>query len=96
MERLVFLRGPHEGHELYVALYDTEYLKRVLKMSGLDKKTKDLIKQALTKTQPFLTLCINQTPISPAKKTITAHVCSATNPTALPKKPKMAPKNFPR
>ena len=50
MERLVFLRGSHEGHELYVALYDTEYLKRVLKMSGLDKKTKDLIKQALTKT----------------------------------------------
>ena len=51
VERVVFRRGPHEGHELsYFALYDTEYLKRVLKMSGLDKKTKDLKKQALTNT----------------------------------------------
>ena len=51
VERVVFKRGPHEGHELsYFALYDTEYLKRVLKMSGLDKKTKDLKKQALTNT----------------------------------------------
>ena len=40
----------HEGNELsYVALYDTKYLKRVLKIPGLDKKTKDLIKQALKK-----------------------------------------------
>ena len=50
VERVVFLRGPHEGHKIHVALCDTEYLKKVLKMSGLDKKTKDLIKHALTKT----------------------------------------------
>ena len=31
--------GPYEGYEFsYVALYDTEYLRGVLKMSGLDKK----------------------------------------------------------
>ena len=51
VEGVVFMRGHDEGTELlYVALYDTKYLKRVLKMSGLDRKTKDLIKQALTKT----------------------------------------------
>ena len=51
VEGVVFMRGHDAGTELlYVALYDTKYLKRVLKMSGLDKKTKDLIKQALTKT----------------------------------------------
>ena len=50
-ERVVFMRGPYEGYELaYAALYDTKYLKKVLKMSGRDKKTKDLIRQALTKT----------------------------------------------
>ena len=44
VERVVFMGGPYEGNELsYVALYDTKYLKKVLKMSGLDKKTKDLI-----------------------------------------------------
>ena len=41
-------------------------------MSGLDRKTKDLIKQALEKTQPFLTFFINHIPISPATKTIKA------------------------
>ena len=51
VEKVVFMAGPYEGYELsYVALCDTKYLKRVLKMSGLEKKTKDLIKQALTKT----------------------------------------------
>ena len=51
VERVVFMAGPYEGYELsYVALCDTKYLKRVLKMSGLEKKTKDLIKQALAKT----------------------------------------------
>ena len=46
-----FYGGSYEGDELsYVALYDTKYVKRVLKMSGLDRKTKDLIKQALEKT----------------------------------------------
>ena len=41
----------YEGDELsYVALYATKYVKRVLKISGLDRKTKDLIKQALEKT----------------------------------------------
>ena len=34
----------------HVVLHDTEYLRGVLKMSGLDKKTKGLIKQALAKT----------------------------------------------
>ena len=43
-----FMAGPYKGYELsYVALCDTKYLKRVLKMSDLEKKTKDLIKQAL-------------------------------------------------
>ena len=35
--------------------------------------------------------CINHTPMSPATKAIKVHVCSATNPMALPKKPKKAP-----
>ena len=74
----------------YVALYDTEYLKRVLKMSSISNKTKDLTEQALKKTQPFLTLCINHAPISSATKRIKVHVCSATNPTPLPKKPERA------
>ena len=47
----VFMREPYVGYELSrVALDDTKYLRGVLKMSGLDKKTKDLIKQALAKT----------------------------------------------
>ena len=37
------------------------------------------------------TLCINHTPRSPVTKAIKTHVCSATNPTASPKKPTMAP-----
>ena len=41
------------------------------------------------------TLCINSTPISPATKTVKAHVCSATNPTVLPKKLRMAPTTLP-
>ena len=50
VEKVAFMRGFYEGYELsHVALYYTEYLRKVLKMSGLDKKTKDLIKQALTK-----------------------------------------------
>ena len=45
------MAGPYEGYELsYVAFCDTKYFKKVLKMSGLKKKIKDLIKQALTKT----------------------------------------------
>ena len=51
MEKVLFMAGPYKGYELsYVALYDTKYLKRLLKMSGLERKTKDLIKQALAKT----------------------------------------------
>ena len=51
VEKVVFMAGPYEGYELsYVALCDTKYLRRVLKMSGLEKKTRDLKKQALTKT----------------------------------------------
>ena len=50
VEKVVFMGVTYEGHQLsYVALYDTEYLRGASKMSGLDKKTKDLIKQALAK-----------------------------------------------
>ena len=43
--------GPYEGQELsYGTLYDTEYLKGLLKKSDLDKKTKYLIKKTLAKT----------------------------------------------
>ena len=51
VEKVVFMSGPYEGYELsYVAPYDTKYLRKVLKISGLEKKTKDLIKQALART----------------------------------------------
>ena len=51
VERVVFMRGPYKGQEWSnVALCDTEYLKKALKRSDLDKKIKDLIKQALAKT----------------------------------------------
>ena len=51
MEKVVSMAGPYKGYDLsYVALYDTKYLKRMLKMSDIEKKTKDLIKQALAKT----------------------------------------------
>ena len=51
VEKAVFMAGPYKGYKLsYVALCDTKYLKRVLKMSVLEKKTKDLIKQVLAKT----------------------------------------------
>ena len=50
VERVVFMRGPYKGQELSnVALCNTEYLKKALKRSRLDKKTKSYIKQALTK-----------------------------------------------
>ena len=50
VEKVVFMAGPYKGYELsYVVLYGTKYLKRVFKMSGLEKKAKHLIKQALTK-----------------------------------------------
>ena len=89
VERVVFMRGPYKGQEWSnVALCDTEYLKKALKRSDLDKKIKDLIKQALAKTLLFLTFFINHTPISPVAKTIRVHVCSATNPTAFPRKRK--------
>ena len=42
VEKVVFMRGPYRGQELSsVALCDTEYLKRALKRSGLDKKNKE-------------------------------------------------------
>ena len=51
VEKVVFMSGPYEGYKLsYVAPYDTKYLRKVLKISGLEKKTKDLIKQALART----------------------------------------------
>ena len=50
VEKAVFMVGPYKDYELsYVTLCDTKYLKRVLKMLDLQKKTKDLIKQALVK-----------------------------------------------
>ena len=46
VEKAVFMAGPYKGYDLsYVALYDTKYLKRMLKISGLENKTKDLIKK---------------------------------------------------
>ena len=71
------------------------YLKKLLKSSGLGKKTKDLIKQALQNTYSPITFCINHQPISPATKTIRDHVRSATNPTAFPRKLKIAPTTLP-
>ena len=51
VEKVVFMAGRYISNDLsYVALYDTKYLKRMLKISGLEKKTKNLIKQALAKT----------------------------------------------
>ena len=88
VEKVVFMAGPYKGYDLsYVALCDTKYLKRMLKISDLEKKTKNLIKQALAKTKLFLTFCINHQPTSPATKTIKAHVCSGKLkivPTTLP------------
>ena len=46
-------------------------------------------------TDPSLTLFINHTPISPAAKTIKAHACSTTNPTAFPRKLKIEPTTLP-
>ena len=40
------------------------------------------------------TLCINHTATRPAPKAIKSHTCSVTNPTALPKKLKMASSTF--
>ena len=48
VEKAVFMAGPYKGYELsYVALCDTKW---VLKMSDIEKTTKDQIKQALVKT----------------------------------------------
>ena len=45
VEKVVFMVGPYKGYLLsYVALCHTKYLKRLLKMSDLEKKAKDLIK----------------------------------------------------
>ena len=45
------MRGPYVGYELSrVDLDDSKYISGVLNMSGLDKNTKGLIKQALEKT----------------------------------------------
>ena len=93
VERVVFMRGPYRGQELSsVALCDTEYLKRALKRSGLDKKNKEPDK---TSTGKDLTFCINHQPTSPATAIIRVHVCSATNPTVFPRKLKIAPKRIP-
>ena len=42
------------------------------------------------KTLILFNLCINHQQMSPTTKTIKAHVCSATNPTAFPRKLKIA------
>ena len=96
VEKVVFMAGPYKGYDLsYVALCDTRYLKRMLKISDLEKKTKNLIKQALAKTKLFLTFCFNHQPTSPATKTIKAHVCLATNPTAFLRKLRIPPTTLP-
>ena len=43
----------------------------------------------------FLTFCINHQPTRLATKTIRAHVCSTRNPTAFPRKLKIAPTALP-
>ena len=54
VKKVVFMRGLYEGYELSrVALYDTKYLRGVLKMSGLGKKTKDLIKKHWQRPNSF-------------------------------------------
>ena len=51
LKRVVFVEGPFEDHKLsYIVLCDSKYLIKVLKMSCLDMKTKDLIKKTLAKT----------------------------------------------
>ena len=51
VKEIVLMAGHYKGYELSsVSLCDTKYLKTVLKMSSLEKKTRDLIKQALAKT----------------------------------------------
>ena len=54
-----------------------------------------LMWQALEKVSLFLTFCINHQPTSPATKAIKAHVCLATNPTAFPRKLKIAATTLP-
>ena len=54
VKKLVFMRGLYDGYELSrVALDDTKYLRGVLKMSGLGKKTKDLIKKHWQRPNSF-------------------------------------------
>ena len=54
VKRVVFMRGLYKGQESSnVALYNTKYLRTVLKMSGLDKKTKDLIKKRWKRPDSF-------------------------------------------
>ena len=43
----------------------------------------------------LLTFCINHTPLSPATKTIRAHICSAANPMVLTRKLKIPPTILP-
>ena len=96
VEETVFMAGPYKGYELsYVASCDIKYLKWALKMSDLEKKRKDLIKQTLAKTYFFLTFCINHIPITAAAKAIMANVFPATNPAAFPRKLKITPATLP-
>ena len=69
----------------------------ICRKAGLVFHDLDGIMKKLTdkRPNPFLTLCINHTPINLAPKTIKAHVCSATNPTALPRKFKIASTRLP-
>ena len=52
-EELVLRKEIYRGKKiLYVAKFDTNYLKEMLTLSGVDKKTKDAIKQFFKQRQP--------------------------------------------
>ena len=52
-EELVLRKGIYRGKKiLYVAKFDINYLKKMLTLSGIDKKTKGTIKQFFKQRQP--------------------------------------------
>ena len=52
-KELVLRKGIYRGKKvLYVANFDTNYLKKMLTLSGIDRKTKDAIKQFFKQRQP--------------------------------------------
>ena len=96
VEKVVFKAGPYEGYELsYIALWDTKYLKKVLKVPGLKKNKKQrTCKTGTAKDLTFFNLLHNHQLMSPATKTIRAHVYLATDPKAFPRKLKIVPKTL--